>query len=374
MKKRIHHYKIYAITIMTASIAFGGAYGMPRPQDRQTKLIESIHSLPSDSKEQAELRQTLRSLVEAELSQRLEKQEAELKQIEQRLKEAKSKLDQRKSKQNEIVDRRIADLLQKHDDLDWASSTASQNNTIVAPELQAPIQQRTDTNIVGAQGDPFAWLSRVEAQVVRGATSASRSTIKTTDDALTPTADTDLATSIEKESRFVTSAEAGQITAAMNEALELEATLDTGLGDDFSSLSGDEKKAIAKALSLPKRIRLLELKLEVLDANKEMIASRLGFQVNLAESKHEVAKQELEISHELVKKRAEGIMESRKKELEMRVAKTLVTESVLEAESYKRQMYDLAKRITNVRKKYDEKFAAKYSKPADLLPDDTTSR
>ncbi len=356
MKKHIHKIKIYVITIMIASMVFGAAYGMPLLQDGQTKVIESMQALPSDSHEYSKLLDTLHGLVETELKQRFEKQEAELKQIEQRLKEAKSKLNQRKDKRFEIVERRVFDLLQKHDDLDWASSTASQNNAIVAPELQAPNRQRTDTSILGVQGDPLEVLNRVEAQLVRNETPLNNSTIKATDALLTQTADTDPAASIGKESRFVTSAESGQIIAAMNEALELEATLDTGLVDDFSSLSDHEKKVKANELSLPKRIRLLELKLEVLEANKQTIVSRLGFQVSLAQSKHEVARQELELSNQLVKSRAEGIIENRKKELEMRVAATRLTESTLESESYKRQMDDLAKRIQIVRKKYDEKF------------------
>jgi hypothetical protein len=370
MKKQIHENKIYVIAITIVSIASGAAYGMPWLQDSQARLIESMHALSSDSNEYAKLLETLHSSVETELMQRFKKQEAELKQIEQRLKEAKSKLNQRKDKRFEIVERRVFDLLQKRDELDWASSTTNQNNAIVIPEGQAPIQQRTDTNIIDAQGDPFAWLSRVETQLVPNGTQPNNSTIKATDDVSTQTADTNPSASLGKESRFVTSAEASQITSAMNEALELEATIDTELGEAFANLSDFEKKVEVNFLSLPRRIRLLELKLEALEANKQTITSRLGLQVSLAESKQEVAKQELEISNELVKAHAEGPMEGRKKELELRVAKTLVTESILEAESYKSKMDDLAKRIKNVRKKYDGKFAAKYSKPSEALPDD----
>lgn len=139
MKKHIHKNKIYVITFAIASMAFGAAYGMPLLQDSQKELIESIQALPSDSIEHSQLREKLHRLVETELKQRFEKQEAELKQIEQRLEEAKSKLDLRKSKQTEIVDRRIVDLLQKRDDLDRASSTASQNELIIdSKEMSSP--------------------------------------------------------------------------------------------------------------------------------------------------------------------------------------------------------------------------------------------
>lgn len=366
MKKRIHKKRIYIITITIASMAFGAAYGMPRLQDSQAKLIESIQALPSDSTKRSKLLETLHSLVESELKQRFEKQEAELKQIEQRLEEAKSKLDLRKSKQTEIVDRRIVDLLQKRDDLDWASSTASQDNVIVSPELQAPNRQRTNKSIIGGQEDPIAFLNQLESQVVRNGTPPSNSTIKTTDAVLTPTTETDSVASTGKESSFVTSAESSQIIALMNESLEVEVTIEVFLNDGMVGWSHPSKKEEAK--SLWKRIRLLELKLEVLQMNKESIIGRLGAELSLRNSMLEVAEQDLEISKELFRKGAEGFMDNQKKMLEERVAKTRATQITVELESFRRQMVDLANRVQIVRKKYDE-IVAKIDKSAKTIPE-----
>ncbi|MCY2984333.1 MAG: hypothetical protein NTY15_11960 [Planctomycetota bacterium] len=293
------------------------------------------------------------------MKQRFEKQEAELKQIEQRLEEAKAKLAQRKSKQNEIVDRRIADLLQKHDDLDWASSTAGQS------ELMTNSSEKSSTAVPDM-------VRQIHDGVAKTSTPNAAKPINSIAKAANgvPNADSDDLTSIKKANILDSSAESGQISAVMNEAIELEATIDGEVSREITRLSDANKKRISNALSLPKRIRLLELKLDVLQVNKESIIRRLGVELSLGEANLEVAKQDLEISNQLAKEGAEGLLENRKKKFEMQVAETRVVQLQMELQSFNDQMDNLAKRVEIVLTKYEEKFGEKYSKPADILSND----
>ena len=317
MKKHIHKNKIYVLMIAIASIAFGSAYGVPLLQDSQTKLIESIQALPSDSIERAQLQKTLLRLVETELKQRFEKQEAELKQIEKRLEDAKAKLNQRKDKRSEIVERRVFDLLQKRDELDWASATENQNIEVLSTSPKA-------TQSVSQAKSQSEGLNRLSDSVT--ATEQRAAILKNTN------SNGELA---------------AKVLENIFDALKLQAMLE----EEFSGLTDEKKREKAVVKTVESRMKLLELKFDLMQKIKEPSYSLFEAELSVRESSYLLAQKEFEISSQLVKVGAESTKENNRKKAAMDVEQVRLSQTEKEFQYYKDQLDSLRERVRVVRKK-----------------------
>ena len=125
------------------SVSFAKVVHNSLPLEQHT-LVSLIRSTPKEgsSEKKTEARNQLMRLVEQELDSRFASQAAELSLLEKRVAEAKEKLAQRMKRKEEIMERRVAELLSEPDDLAWNAdiNVPNANTPQLSPLLSLPVQ------------------------------------------------------------------------------------------------------------------------------------------------------------------------------------------------------------------------------------------
>jgi hypothetical protein len=91
---------------------------------RVTRKLIDRWKASKDSAERNDLEKSLREVLKAEFSMRLEAHEKEIKQLEEKVRQLRDRLNLRREKQDEIVDHRLQQLLRDAQGLGWGAEGA----------------------------------------------------------------------------------------------------------------------------------------------------------------------------------------------------------------------------------------------------------
>ncbi len=143
------------------SVSFAKVVHNSLPLEQHT-LVSLIRSTPKEgnSEKKTEARNQLMRLVEQELDGRFASQAAELSLLEKRVTEAKEKLAQRMKRKEEIMERRVAELLSEPDDLAWNAdiNVPNANTPQLSPLLSLPVQPSSSLQPTSSSLQPSSSL------------------------------------------------------------------------------------------------------------------------------------------------------------------------------------------------------------------------
>ncbi len=304
------------------SIARTVRYSLPMEQHRLVSLIRS-NPKEGNTEKKTEARNQLMRLVEQELVGRSVSQEAELHLLEKRITEAKEKLAQRVARKNEIVERRMAELLSEPDDLAWNAdiNVPNANDPQLSPLLSLPAQPSSSLQPSNAPPPIQSEQQNANPAVGPAASPGSGTPLNFSVPMFNPPSETIPPASatepnLPSEEPAPAAKTPNNFASLMEEAIDLESEF-----EELDDLTPEAKVEAVQRLTLRKRIRKLELGLNA-------AVKRSESDVRLLSSSREIAMKELAYSEqeclkakELYNKGALASSEVMAKELDLERAK-----------------------------------------------------
>jgi len=304
----------------SSSVSFAKVVHNSLPLEQHT-LVKLIRSTPKEgnTEKKTEARDQLMRLVEQELVGRLLSQEAELRLLEKRITEAKEKLAQRVARKNEIVERRMAELLAEPDDLAWNAdiNVPNANTPQLSPLLSLPIQP--------SSLQPSSSLPPL--------LSAPQNANPAVGPAASPGNGTPL----------------NATATLLEEAIDLESEF-----EELDGFSPEGKIEAVQRLAFRKRIRKLELGLEAAMKRTEIDCRLLSSSLDLARKEYDFSEQEFVNTNELYMKGAASNSQFKTHELKLEQLKQKVTNLEQELEVKSDGEKSVSERIQTLRKKMDD--------------------
>ena len=350
-------------------------YTLPIEQQRLVSFLRS-QSKEANLEKKAEARSQLTQLVEAELAKRFANQAAELEQLEKRVVEAKSKLAQRHSRKQEIIDRRISELLNEPDELAWNANTDVNETKDLSvpggPDFSSPISDVLPNN---GSNPLFTWKPQYGNErysdrypdsynlLTIGSSEPFEPSIPPTASASSPksgeanlqVADSVASTSVPNlESKNVKARFGNELESLSNEAIEVESDL-----EELEGLTASGKAEAIQRLALRKRIKQLELRLDEAskDIKRQQQSHRSGLE--LAKKELDASKGQLETAKGLQSYNAISKSDVEALMLDTERAKFKVESLEDELVSPMEKLSSISDRVNLIRKKLDESIQRK---------------
>jgi hypothetical protein len=336
------------------SVSFAKVVHNSLPLEQHT-LVKLIRSTPKEgnSEKKTEARNQLMRLVEQELDSRFASQAAELSLLEKRVAEAKEKLAQRMKRKEEIMERRVAELLSEPDDLAWNAdiNVPNANDPLPSPLLSLPVQP---SNSLQSTNYPPAFQSAPHnANLVAGPAASPGSGTPLNfsvpvgnppSELIPPSSATEPKLPLYEPALAANTR--NDIATLLEEAIDLESEF-----EELDGLTPEGKIEAVQRLTLRKRLRKLELGLEAAVKKTEIDCRLLSSSLDLALKEYVFSEQEFVNTKELYNKGAASILQFKTHELELERLKQKVTtlEQELEAKSDGKE--SVSERIQRLRNK-----------------------
>ena len=364
------------------SVSFAKVVHNSLPLEQHT-LVSLIRSTPKEgnAEKKTEARNQLMRLVEQELDSRFASQAAELSLLEKRVTEAKEKLAQRMKRKEEIMERRVAELLSEPDDLAWNAdiNVPNANDPLPSPLLSLPVQpssslQPTSSSLQPSSSllpnslqpnnslPPFQSAPQNANPVAGPVASPGSGTPLNFSFPMSNTPSEPIPSAGTPEPKFTSEEPAPAAKTPNNFASLTEEAID--LESEFEELDGltpERKIEEVHRLTLRKRLRRLELDLEAAIKKTESAERLKTRDFDMAGNELNRAKLKLTT---FVPLRGVSIseLEYKQQETEVEIAEHKVAKLQQERSDLKDEVKEASERVQRLRKKMDD--ILKVQKPA----------
>ena len=369
------------------SVSFAKVVHNSLPLEQHT-LVSLIRSTPKEgnAEKKTEARNQLMRLVEQELDSRFASQAAELSLLEKRVTEAKEKLAQRMKRKEEIMERRVAELLSEPDDLAWNAdiNVPNANDPLPSPLLSLPVQpssslQPTSSSLQPSSSllpnslqpnslqpnnslPPFQSAPQNANPVAGPVASPGSGTPLNFSFPMSNTPSEPIPSAGTPEPKFTSEEPAPAAKTPNNFASLTEEAID--LESEFEELDGltpERKIEEVHRLTLRKRLRRLELDLEAAIKKTESAERLKTHDFDMAGNELNRAKLKLTT---FVPLRGVSIseLEYKQQETEVEIAEHKVAKLQQERSDLKDEVKEASERVQRLRKKMDD--ILKVQKPA----------
>ena len=358
------------------SVSFAKVVHNSLPLEQHT-LVSLIRSTPKEgnSEKKTEARNQLMRLVEQELDSRFASQAAELSLLEKRVAEAKEKLAQRMKRKEEIMERRVAELLSEPDDLAWNAdiNVPNANTPQLSSLLSLPVQpssslQPTSGSLLPNSLQPnnsllpFQSAPQNANPVAGPVASPGSGTPLNFSFPMSNTPSEPIPSAGTPEPKFTSEEPAPAAKTPNNFASLTEEAID--LESEFEELDGltpEAKIEEVHRLTLRKRLRRLELDLEAAIKKTESAERLKTRDFDMAGNELNRAKLKLTT---FVPLRGVSIseLEYKQQETEVEIAEHKVAKLQQELSDLEDEVKEASERVQRLRKKMDD--ILKVQKPA----------
>jgi hypothetical protein len=339
------------------SVSFAKVVHNSLPLEQHT-LVKLIRSTPKEgnSEKKTEARNQLMRLVEQELDSRFASQAAELSLLEKRVAEAKEKLAQRMKRKEEIMERRVAELLSEPDDLAWNAdiNVPNANDPLPSPLLSLPVQP--SNSLQSTNYPPTFQSAPHNANLVAGPAASPGSGTPLNfsvpvgnppSELIPPSSATEPKLPLYEPALAANTR--NDIATLLEEAIDLESEF-----EELDGLTPEGKIEAVQRLTLRKRLRKLELGLEAAVKKTEIDCRLLSSSLDLALKEYVFSEQEFVNTKELYNKGAASILQFKTHELELERLKQKVTTLEQELEGKSDGKESVSERIQRLRNKMED--------------------
>ena len=358
------------------SVSFAKVVHNSLPLEQHT-LVSLIRSTPKEgnSEKKTEARNQLMRLVEQELDSRFASQAAELSLLEKRVAEAKEKLAQRMKRKEEIMERRVAELLSEPDDLAWNAdiNVPNANTPQLSSLLSLPVQPSSSLQPTSSSLQPnslqpnnslppFQSAPQNANPVAGPVASPGSGTPSNFSFPMSNTPSEPIPSAGTPEPKFTSEEPAPAAKTPNNfeslteEAIDLESEF-----EELDGLTPERKIEEVHRLTLRKRLRRLELDLEAAIKKTESAERLKTRDFDMAGNELNRAKLKLTT---FVPLRGVSIseLEYKQQETEVEIAEHKVAKLQQERSDLKDEVKEASERVQRLRKKMDD--ILKVQKPA----------